>query len=419
MASRLHFEEDIKSDPIVIEIETSDDDVIINDNIEISDEDSDLEYNNVNVLILGQNKPKRSNLNRNIFDIRHKVNGISDSEDNGDDRNGSQILIGQKIDVVENIIGDSLSSNDSKASKTRKRPTELERLGADVSNSSASAEYDVYGDENQIFRKYKFRNPGPASTEDPFSLAVERADQSEDHVLKCPICMQQFVTLQGLKSHLRYHRRTQTFTCSLCSKNFKTNSRLITHRNKHDIKIFPCKQCGIEFSSYCDYLLHTYTHNNDLIFKCLECDAFLQRDSFETHVLTHFQQPMNGECEVKTIDSDFPYPCVECGKVSKNRRAYNYHLSRHTGVKKYQCLYCGIGFRSNKAKVVHMLTHTGDSRFICYVCGYKTNEYEDLFRHKHCHLEKRGYMCACCEKNFPEKRFLVNHMHSYYRCDDQ
>uniref|UniRef100_A0A2H1V5L1 SFRICE_007657 n=1 Tax=Spodoptera frugiperda TaxID=7108 RepID=A0A2H1V5L1_SPOFR len=228
MASRLHFEEDIKSDPIVIEIETSDDDVIINDNIEISDEDSDLEYNNVNVLILGQNKPKhpkQSNLNRKTFDIRHKVNGIFDGEDNGNDRNGSQILIGQKIDVVENIIGDSLSSNDSKASKTRKRPTELEQLGADASNSSMSAEYDVYGDENQIFRKYKFRNPGTLSTEDPFSLAVERADQSEDHILKCPICMQQFFTLQGLKSHLRYHRRTQTFTCSLCSKNFKTNSR--------------------------------------------------------------------------------------------------------------------------------------------------------------------------------------------------
>ncbi|XP_022819042.1 gastrula zinc finger protein XlCGF57.1-like [Spodoptera litura] len=429
MASRLRFEEDLNSDPIVIEIETSDDDVILNDHIEISDEDSDLEYNNVNVLILGRNKPKpptESNLNHNNIDISHEANRISNRNKDSDIHKTSEIVLGQKslINVVENIVDDSLSSNDSKASKTRKRPTELERLGADVTNRSASAEYDVYGDENQIFKKYKFRNPGRTSTDDPFSLAVEQADQCEDDVLVCLICMQEFMTIQGLKSHLRYHERIQKFTCSFCLKKFKSNSCLITHRNVHNSETFSCKQCELTFPNYCDYLLHKYTHNNDLIFKCLECDTLLHRDSFKQHVLTHFEKPMNGQCNVeKNIKSDFPYPCVECGKVCKNRRAYNYHISRHTGVKKYQCLYCGTGFRSKKAKVIHTLTHTGESKFICYVCGYKTNEFEDLFRHKQCHLESRGFTCGYCEKNYPHKSFLVNHMRChfqiiYYPCDE-
>ncbi|KAF9412204.1 hypothetical protein HW555_009227 [Spodoptera exigua] len=428
MASRLQFEEDLNRDPVIIEIETSDDDVMINDNIEISDGDSDLEHNNVNVLILGRNKPKspkKSNLNHKNLDISHKIIEISDSNKNGDVHTGSELILGQKSleNVVQNIVDDSQSSTDSKASKTKKRTTELERLGADVSNRSASGEYDVYGDEYRIFKKYKFRNSGRSSTEDPFSLAVERADQFKDDVLICLICMQEFETQQGLKSHLRYHERVQMFTCSLCSKKFKTNTRLIKHRNVHNLKTFSCKLCELNFPSYRNYLLHKYTHMNDEIFKCLECNAILKWDSFKRHVLTHFEKPKREKCSLKkSVETDFPFPCVECGKICKNRRAYNYHISKHTGVKKYQCLYCGAGFRSKKARVIHTVSHTGESKFICYVCGYKTNDFEDLFRHKGSHLENRGYTCAYCEKNYPHKSFLVNHMRchfkiTYYPCD--
>ena len=82
-------------------------------------------------------------------------------------RVGNVIILGRRVTKNKEIPSEYEGSSQSeskirkgKTKSTRRIKTELEMLGLDVKDGvkELNGEYDVFGDDSQIFRKYRLRN---------------------------------------------------------------------------------------------------------------------------------------------------------------------------------------------------------------------------------------------------------------------
>uniref|UniRef100_A0A8C6P071 C2H2-type domain-containing protein n=1 Tax=Nothobranchius furzeri TaxID=105023 RepID=A0A8C6P071_NOTFU len=106
---------------------------------------------------------------------------------------------------------------------------------------------------------------------DPFTSEFElkshlcSSESPQDReLLKCSQCDERFSKSEDLNLHLRIHTKGSLFSCSVCSTscNFAWRRHLTKHMEVHmkRKKVFRCRPCGAEFSTY--YLLtkHKVVH---------------------------------------------------------------------------------------------------------------------------------------------------------------
>lgn len=111
------------------------------------------------------------------------------------------------------------------------------------------------------------------------------AERQRTH--KCE-CGKNFLTAAHLTNHQKtVHKSERHYTCSSCSKTFKSLNNLLTHEVIHLDKSFLCRFCEKTFSRLQDVKIHEKIHKNQKDFVCQQCSkAFSQQSNLLSHVKT-------------------------------------------------------------------------------------------------------------------------------------
>ncbi|XP_075989161.1 uncharacterized protein LOC142985092 [Anticarsia gemmatalis] len=333
-------------------------------------------------------------------------------------------------DIIETgnnvIILGSKKADTSSKKRLSKLDKELISLG--VTEVKEEAEFDVYEDDsNRIYKNYRLRKTvKKPDYRIPTTIEVPKAPKSpKEETINCPQCDREFFTKSDLRTHIKMDHNL-TYTCSLCLQTFETNAQLVTHKQIHkNDQSFLCHQCKVAFSDHYDYLLHRSNHSKPHDFlTCPECGLSFQKQSYQIHILTHFDKPLTCHICSKTVNGEHnlqchinkhavKLECVECGKICNEKSSYDKHMDMHTGVKRYQCLYCGKCFRTSCQRNIHSRRHTDVKPFKCNICSNTFRQKTDLERHIAAHERIKKFKCDICDKKYLHKPDLVAHKRSH------
>lgn len=96
----------------------------------------------------------------------------------------------------------------------------------------------------------------------------------EDHLIyhvdpdafKCQICQQRFMAGPRLAQHKTRMHHDRILQCDLCSKNYKTKQKLISHINNHTTSLRQCSHCLKIFASKYGMISHVrMVHDRKLL----------------------------------------------------------------------------------------------------------------------------------------------------------
>lgn len=104
--------------------------------------------------------------------------------------------------------------------------------------------------------------------------------------LFCKKCNVQFYSIRELRTHQkksRHYHRIKNYTCSYCSKPFKSRDHLNRHVRTHTKeKPYHCTTCGMNFSMVQNLRRHEKLHTGERPFKCDVCGKGKHLPSFIT-----------------------------------------------------------------------------------------------------------------------------------------
>ncbi|XP_071823744.1 uncharacterized protein [Apostichopus japonicus] len=190
---------------------------------------------------------------------------------------------------------------------------------------------------------------------------------------KCNLCGRQFSYRQELDGHIQYRHPSpseRNFICKICSKAFKTSTKLKVHSFKHSgDKPFPCKVCQKSFTDNSNLRRHARIHSGEKKFECGVCGMlFRQKAHLVTHTVTH-----TGEKKLK---------CQYCGKTYGRKADLWQHLMFHSQEKKHTCSVCSRSFLRSQHLKNHMVTHTKERNYSCSYCKKTYQTTTHLQRHE-------------------------------------
>uniref|UniRef100_A0A8D8CRB9 Zinc finger protein 208 n=1 Tax=Culex pipiens TaxID=7175 RepID=A0A8D8CRB9_CULPI len=180
------------------------------------------------------------------------------------------------------------------------------------------------------------------------ALALKQEPEAEG---LCQGCGQRFPSAGALGIH-QIQCKLAT-TCTICSKEFKTNLGLTYHMNSHyGLLPFECRTtpgCPLRFSNPYRRLRHEQKCSAEMgpintaeePFRCETCKkVFSTAQKRDTHLMI---------CELTTT-------CAICGNTTRSTQSMAYHMNMHRGIKPYECREgtgCGLRFYSPWARNNH------------------------------------------------------------------
>ncbi|KAF9414339.1 hypothetical protein HW555_007736 [Spodoptera exigua] len=169
------------------------------------------------------------------------------------------------------------------------------------------------------------------------------------------LCYHFFQKKQALRSHIRSHGLTKSFTCDMCDFSCKQGSGILDHKKrKHNPQKVNCNNCKKIFVNQNEYDKHTCKHNIKSL--CPICGVQIKRNySLNRHMLSH-----SDECK---------YKCHRCPAKYKTHSALVAHLNKHDGNRTKQCEYCPAKFYSSTVLLKHRRIHTGEKPYVCEECN--------------------------------------------------
>ncbi|XP_023938815.1 zinc finger protein draculin [Bicyclus anynana] len=135
---------------------------------------------------------------------------------------------------------------------------------------------------------------------------------------KCPLCERSYIQKVQLQRHMKNH---SGHCCTTCGDTFKTEAKLIIHKNQHRTNGLSCPFVDCEFSK----------------------KGFKNQDSLEEHLKLHYE----------------PFKCEVCNKRFQNETNMRRHLSTHALEKPRRCMYC-VRARAY-ARGEHLIRHVRKS----------------------------------------------------------
>ncbi|XP_050415750.1 zinc finger protein Xfin [Patella vulgata] len=105
-------------------------------------------------------------------------------------------------------------------------------------------------------------------------------------ILWCSLCGSEFSSEANMKSHMAYHKNTETFKCDECDKVFARGGYLREHKQRIHCQSRPhvCPICPKAFAQTRNLRLHMRIHTGEKPYKCSTCHrAFAQRSNYMAH----------------------------------------------------------------------------------------------------------------------------------------
>lgn len=202
-------------------------------------------------------------------------------------------------------------------------------------------------------------------------------------------CGQSFARKDHLKRHFLKHLSVQPFRCDVegCGAAFKDPSHLTRHRRLHDDpNPHHCPKCSTSFRRKNQLKRHLVKdHGESKPFQCKEpfCNkGFLQRASFQRHVLAHSTLFQHVACRLcycahthtlSTETAQYACPVVDCDSAFLSVAALRRHTKAVHPKKKatsgavFPCLVegCKRVYMQRKNMYAHVRAFHGEKRFVC------------------------------------------------------
>uniref|UniRef100_A0A673T9P1 Zinc finger protein 142 n=1 Tax=Suricata suricatta TaxID=37032 RepID=A0A673T9P1_SURSU len=260
----------------------------------------------------------------------------------------------------------------------------------------------------------------------------------QDSPLLCPVCRQEFVQPQALKSHFKIHRAApDTFSCpeSGCVFSAEDRKGLQQHlRQAHTAAPVPCsfRGCPLLFGGREGMELHRRAHYP---FHCDRC-SFVGSNVklFRQHQRSHGagtqgelaalrgfppQELLPGDVAPGTESLFKTHMCPECKRCFKKRTHLLEHLHLHFPDPSLQCPNCQKFFTSKSKLKTHLLRELGQKAHRCPLCHYSAVERNALNRHMASMHEDISnfysdtYACPVCREEFRLSQALKEHLKTH------
>ncbi|XP_067000895.2 zinc finger protein 665 isoform X2 [Anabrus simplex] len=224
----------------------------------------------------------------------------------------------------------------------------------------------------------------------------------ETKQFRCTVCKKSYSSEERLAFHQKFHEGARLNFCEKCGKEFDNEGSLYYHtRMVHDgERPFSCSICSKKFYSNARLLAHKRVHTGERPFECEVCGRrFYDRETLKGHYVTHMS--------VK------PFQCDLCGMCWGRKSMLNQHLRTHhsdshlprrvPSLIHYHCRLCNTTFTSSADVMTHRTTHwntmENSHNHLCEYCGESFSLTSALGRHrKEEHPDEKPYICSLCKE---------------------
>ncbi|XP_035709598.1 zinc finger protein 91 isoform X2 [Folsomia candida] len=214
----------------------------------------------------------------------------------------------------------------------------------------------------------------------------------EDKLYPCKFCDKRFTTLSIRSRHVECAHKEIRHKCDLCLREFRSLAGYRSHQKKVH---------NLENKNKRLYSKQPAQKEKAVPQKCDVCSKTMVKGNMVPHTeLVHFQDK-----------SKCPYGCSEL--EFETEQDWIQHLEGCTSEKiteasRCSCFFCGAVFRSQLLRLSHHLQ--AHKNFKCEICSKAFTQLTILNVHKYSHKESKPHLCPKCGKRFKQAWNLKLHL---------
>lgn len=276
----------------------------------------------------------------------------------------------------------------------------------------------VHGDE-KLTRKWScsicsksFKTKVEVTRHERTHLSEE--DKQKLKIHSCSQCPRKFITLAEVTQHIKlvHCSKTKEFQCLTCDKGY-TNARYLAHHVWYVHERKQHRKCYFCRKMIGNMNEHIGIHTREKPFKCTKCPKrFIRHSEIKPHLSSRHIKE-----ELKTN-----WKCAECPKQFKSQGGWRNHVQiKHRGILRYRCNFCfkRTSCMTNLENHIRV-HHTKEIPFRCSVqgCEFKSQTSAGLHSHKKRgqHDNKRWKKCYFCSAIRCVKKHYFDEDKEAYKC---
>lgn len=282
-----------------------------------------------------------------------------------------------------------------------------------------------------------------ADTDEALSEKRDGSD-SKSGDFSCDFCSRTFRNQSALLTHRRIHTGETPYQCTYCSKSFKQVAHLDTHLRVHTgEKPYKCKYCKKSFTQKSNRNRHEQVHEfsgktrsskgSVPEHRCELCDGYFANvTDLDMHRCTMTAadewSSHAGDTDISADSQNLPYTCNICGKEYSSRVRFEKHRQTHEQGRKEENM-SPLMERNGQSGTLSAMDQT---TFFCEVCRQKFTDKTEYTHHIFMHISENPYqqnqgtyknskdvhvdqirevcyLCEQCQNEFYSKNEFYNH----------
>lgn len=237
-------------------------------------------------------------------------------------------------------------------------------------------------------------------------------------------CNEKFSSVEKLETHMKLHQVIKPFTCNICGKVCRTESRLNIHQARHanDGEKCKCDICERTFSSRSALKKHKLRIHRPMPHICPYCHSGFEEHRYMViHVKRAHEKdalPEAGDQEHGILQMNFESSdCYSQQDADDGKKYFNYVVNED-GNQLAQSAPASSSFQCQKEQKlrgcdtnnIEKTTETVSPPFTCELCTSTFPSLSYLEQHMTVHINEKGLTCHHCEMKFKNHHLLNNHL---------